>query len=276
MTNALQVLNPSAKLTELELLIMGEIETEDNSFDMIPTKVKIGSGGINQFVTSADETLKDFTGVVAVSQKARAYWPASDNKDMPPICTSADGVRGNFQVDLSDEQMFTRIKQKVVHPGVKAIDNGQQPQATYACATCPLAQWNSSEKGKGQACKSMRRLVVLIDGWTAPALLTLPPTSVKVWDTFASALQNKKSAYFAVKTAFSLEKLKSAGGDTYSVIKAVAAGALDKAQLEAVLLIRKEAADFVRNMAVERDEYDATSNGESVNGEPVDGKLIPF
>lgn len=276
MTNALQVLNPGQKLTELELMIMEEVGSEDSSFDLIPTKVKIGSGGINQFVTSADETFKEFAGVVAVSQKARAYWPASDNKDMPPLCTSADGVRGNFQVDPTDDQMFVGTKQKVVHPGVKAIDEGKQPQATYACATCPLAQWNSSEKGKGQACKSMRRLVVLIDGWTAPALLTLPPTSVKVWDTYASALQNKKSAYFAVKTAFSLEKMKSAGGDTYSVVKATAAGALDKAQLEAVLQIRKEYSDFVRNMAVDNDEYDAAPVGD-VNGVADDeGNPIPF
>lgn len=274
MSNALQVLNPGQKLTDLELMIMEEMSGEENSFDLIPTKVKIGSGGINQFVTSADETLKEFTGVVAVSQKARAYWPASDTKEMPPLCTSADGVRGNFTPDPTDEQMFAGTKQKVVHPGVKAIDNGQSPAATYPCATCPLAQWNSSEKGKGQACKSMRRLVVLIDGWTAPALLTLPPTSVKVWDVYASALQNKKSAYFAVKTTFALEKMKSASGDPYSILKATPAGPLDKAQLAAVLDIRKEYSEFVRSMAIDSEEYDTTPAGD---GEAVDGgPSIPF
>jgi hypothetical protein len=208
MTNALAVLNPSQELSDLELMIMGEMEQEANSFDLIPTKIKIGSGGINQFVTSTDETMKEFTGIVAVSQKARAYWPPSENRDMLPLCVSADGVTGNFNQAPSDEQMFAAIKQRSVHPGVKAIDNGQDPAPTYACATCPLAQWGSSDKGKGQACKSMRRLVVLVEGWTAPALLSLPPTSVKVWDGYASALQNKRSAYFAVRTAFALEKQK--------------------------------------------------------------------
>ena len=273
MSNALQVLNPGQKLTELELMILEEMEGEENSFDLIPTKVKIGSGGINQFVTSADETLKEFTGVVAVSQKARAYWPTSDSKEMPPICTSADGVRGNFVAEPSAEQLFAGETAKVMHPGIKALQQGYDAVATYPCASCPLSQWNSSEKGKGQACKSMRRLVVLIDGWTAPALLTLPPTSVKVWDVYASALQNKKSSYFAVKTTFTLEKMKSASGDPYSILKATPAGPLDKAQLTAVLEIRKEYAEFVRGMAIDSEEYDTTPR-ESGNGD--DEANIPF
>lgn len=270
MTNALAVLNPSQELSDLELMIMGEMEQEANSFDLIPTKIKIGSGGINQFVTSTDETMKEFTGIVAVSQKARAYWPPSENRDMPPLCISADGQTGNFNTTPTDEQMFAAIKQRSVHSGVKAIDNGQNPAPTYACATCPLSQWGSSDKGKGQACKSMRRLVVLVEGWTAPALLSLPPTSVKVWDGYASALQNKRSAYFAVRTAFALEKQKSGGGDPYSMIKVTAAGPLDKVQLGAVLEVRKQFGDFVRSMAVDNDEYDTAPRADA------DEEIAPF
>ena len=72
MTTAITKLQNNVQLTELELMIMEEAEAEENAFDMIPTRLTIAPGGINQFSTTDGETMKEVMAIVAVSQKAQA------------------------------------------------------------------------------------------------------------------------------------------------------------------------------------------------------------
>lgn len=274
MTNALAVLSGKNELSELEVMIMQEAESEENAYDFLPTRLKIAPGGIGSFVTDDGDTVKEIIGIIPISQKARAYWPPSDDGDMPPLCTSPDGSVGILAADPSDRAIDASMKAKTTHPGVKMLVENKPVPAHFDCAACPLSQWGSSEKGAGQACKSMIRLVVLIDGWATPALLTLPPTSIKPFNQFASALKSRKSAYFGVRSTLKLDKQKSATGDPYSVLSISASGPLSKEEVAAVIDIRRQYAEHVRSMPVDNDDYVTTTAAPSSdNG---DEEIAPF
>lgn len=277
MTNALVALTQanSIQLSDAEKLIMAELEQDASAFDLQPARVKIAPGGIGQFLMG-DETAKGFTAIVAISQKIRGYWPDSGT-GQAPLCSSPDGSMGIFNPDPPDDQFKAASNARTPHPGIAALTNNQPLPETYACATCPMAQWGSEHQrrggqGKGQACKSMRRLLLLIDGWALPALMSLPPTSIKTWDNYCSALASKRNAYFAVRTKFTLDSAKAAGGETYNVVQvAVEDKITDVAQLQLVSRIRAEYRALVSQMPIVADEYDTQP---AAAGESED--MLPF
>lgn len=278
--NPLAVLQNSAvQLSEEEQLILAESAAEDAAFDLIPTKLTIAPGGIGVFKSSTGEVMPELRCIIAVSQKARAYWPEKGSGS-PPLCASLDGSMGIFNVDAPDKQLKEAATARDPHIGLRLLDAGKPVPDAVDCATCPLSQWGSAhqggKEGKAQACKSLRRLVVLIDGWTQPALLTLPPTSIKLFDSYASGLQQKRSAYWAVRTMITQEAKKSGGGDPYGVAIFTTGGKLEPDQLRAVIAIRKEYAALVRDLGITPDEYDdagtVTANGSD---EDIDSAL-PF
>lgn len=258
------------QLSELESLILQEAAQDGAAYDPIPTKLTIAPGGINQYVTSDGETLKTFTAIVAISQKARAYW-SEKGTGQPPLCSSGDGARGVFNTAPTPEQLRAALTAKEPHLALKLMDAGAPLPDFYACIACPLSRWGSVHQGgasgKSQACKTLRRLVLLVDGWTQPALLTLPPTSTKGWDAYCSALSRQRSAYFAVRTKFDLMSGKSGGGDPYSMaLFGVADKLTDKDEIQAVIAIRREFEALVRSMPIESAEYDVVDE----NGAYVD------
>lgn len=284
MTNALATLQKGAiKLSEMEELILAEAAQDSAAYDPIPTRIKIGPGGINQFVTSDGETLKELHAIVAISQKARAYWP-DKGTGAPPLCASPNGSDGMFNPAASDAQIKAAMSAKAPHAAIVALSKkgASLPPADqlFDCATCPLAQWGSVHQGgatgKGQACKTLRRLVVLVDGWTQPALLTLPPTSVKVWDTYCSVLARNKSAYFAHRTLLTLSGQKSANNDAYSIVEVESDGLLSKEGVTAVIAIRREFEALVRNMPIDGSEYEVVDDNGVPASEADAGPDVPF
>lgn len=285
-TNALTTLTSGGvALTEMEELILAESLQDENAYDLQPAKVKIAPGGIGKFLIG-DETTKSFTAIVAVSQKIRGYWPGSGT-GKPPLCSSNDGVRGYMPIEVDDGQVQEALMARRPHEGVILLDQKDAPWPDYFdCASCPMAQWGSEHQrrggqGRGQACKAMRRLLLLIDGWALPALMSLPPTSIKKWDEYCSAHAARRSAYWAVRTRFELDSAESTGGETYNLIRVAMAEPLEDEYLRSVVSIRREYADLVRGMAVDAAEYDTTPTVANGNGaeEPatvVDEEDISF
>lgn len=251
-----------AELTEAEALIMMEMGEDNNSFTMQPSRIKIAPGGIGQYMLG-DDAAKTFTGVVAISQIARGYWPSKDTTGEPPICASPDGLRGVFNAEASESQLHDAAAAHKTHLAIKTMSDGKSLPSSWDCAGCPLNQWGSAAKGKGKACKELRRLLVLVDGWALPALMTLPPTSNKPWDAYCSGLAAKKSAYFAVRTKFELDSANSADGQKYNFVKLTAVETLtaDRSLLEAVSEIRRQYRSLVSSMAVDAEDYE--TNGVS-------------
>lgn len=283
-TNPLAVLNQGQiELSELEMMILEEAALDAAAFDPIPTKITIAPGGINAFKASSGEVLPELNAIIAISQKARAYWPEKGSGS-PPLCASLDSSAGSFNVDAPDLQLKAATSARDPHIAIRLLDAGKPVPAAFDCATCPLNKWGSihqgNQQGKGKACKELRRLVILVDGWMQPALLTLPPTSIKSFDGYASALAQKKGAYFAVRTRIELEARKTANGDPYSIAVFTPVTKLtDPAQVKAVIAMRKEYAALVRDLGISPDEYDdsaaSTANGDPYAEPDIDGRL-PF
>lgn len=114
-----------------------------------------------------------------------------------------------------------------------------------------------------------------------PAIITLPPTSVKVWDAYASAVaRTKGQAYFTAWTKFDLDQATSTAGIKYGVLKASVAKPLSADETRAVLDIRRQYADLVRNLGIDADDYATTdANGgrvvDEATGEIIEGDDAP-
>lgn len=240
--------------SDLEALIMGESTTDENAFDMMATRLHIAPGGTGNFVsTDGAISLRKLEGIVAVSQKARAYWPGKA-LGKPPICASADGLTGTFNFSADTAQTSEAIHSGTVHPAIRLMDTDGSAPETYNCTTCPLAQWGSS-RGKGQACKSLRRLIIVLDGMAMPIVLTLPPTSVAAWDAYCSSLRQKRSEYFAVRTTFGLERQSTPNGEPYSVVKLESGISLKIDDVKAVIEVRRQFEDWVRSKGISAEDY---------------------
>lgn len=280
-TNALALLQPGKiELSELDRLIMEEAAQDDTAFDPIPTRIKISPGGINVFSTTDNDTLKTFNAIAVISQKARAYWP-DKGTGQPPLCASPDGSHGIVAPEVTDAQYRAAITARDPHPVIRLLDADKPIPPHFDCVACPMAQWGSVHQGgasgKSQACKTLRRLVVLVEGWTQPALLTLPPTSITIWDTYCSSLARQKGAYFAVWTSFALEAKKSGNGDPYSVIALSTKSKIaDAEQIRAVTSIRAEYKALVAAMPIDGNEYEVVdSNADASTIDPEIGEISP-
>lgn len=280
MTNALMTLSGSNELTPLQAAILAEMEEEKTAFDYIPTRIKFPSGGISAFSTNDGDILKPpFSAIVAVSQKARAWWPGKDTQGMPPLCASPDGVAGYFNIADQDQQKVAAAM-PVRHPALTMLSGAEGP---HACPSCPLGQWGSGD-GRGQACKSLIRLILLVEGWSMPAIMTIPPTSVKPWNAYASARQRERGqAYFTAWTRFELDMATNTAGIKYGIVKLSVAKPLTEAEVMAVMDVRRQYAQLVRSMGITSEDYEAAPNGRVVDestGEIIEGvavdQLPPF
>lgn len=260
--NALQILQPKQELTELEQLIAAEASHEETAFDFIPQRIGMPSGKANFFDIGGDP-VKEFSAIVAVSQKARAYWPQKDQLGIPPMCSSGDGVTGWVLQDVPMEQKKAADHAVIYHPVLPVLDNTNE-RGPYTCARCPLSAFGSDPNGKrGQACKALRRLVLLVEGYRMPVLFTLPPTSVKAWDEYCSALSNRKSQYFAVWTKFTLDKRTNADGVDYAVVSLSPTSKIEKIEeLRAVIDVRNQFRDWIASAPIVADEYATTESEE--------------
>lgn len=269
------------QLSEAEQLILAEMQEDTNAFDMQPAKVKIAPGGIGQFMLG-DEAVKTFTAVVAISQKVRGYWPESGT-GQPPICSSPNGSIGFFDPNIPDDRFRAATTARHPHLAILQMTNNQPLQDSYDCFSCPMNQWGSEHQrrngaGKGKGCKEMRRLLLLINDWALPALMALPPTSIRAWDEYCSALQAKRGTYWAVKTKFSLDSAKAQGGETYNIVQvSVDSPIKDVESLKLVAEIRKQYRELVVTMPITADDYDAApTDGNGASPTPTDDGAIEF
>ena len=75
------------------------------------------------------------------------------------------------------------------------------------CKSCPMNQWGSAEKGKGKACKNIRRLALIPEDGLSDlanaeiAYLKVPVMSVKGWQGYVQSIANNlKRPPFGVVT----------------------------------------------------------------------------
>ena len=160
-------------------------------------RINIPTGGGQRWTVPSAEGEREaeaLTGVIVHQQTSRAYWPGEfRGEGAEPDCTSPDGEWG------------------FGNPGDKLRAAGR------GCATCPMAQWGSDPNGgRGQACKLMKRLYILLPGEILPHVLVLPPSSIAIIKKYL--LRLGANPYYGVVTRIGLERVKNATGINYSRI----------------------------------------------------------
>ncbi len=265
------ILRPAGEMTETQAAMLAEMDAEGLAgFTFKPLKISLPLGGnTSAFTLSDGDMLKaPVKMIVAVAQRKRSYYPGKDVSNIPPLCASADEISGRF--DPTSEQVKLALASPIRHPALNALDPARAV-GPWPCAACPLGQWESvGDGGRGQACKVRRALLVIVQGWSMPAVLSLPPMSVKFWDTFASGMRQRGAAYFSRWLEIGLNKATNPKGTPYAHITIKLDAPLTDAEAAEVMQIRAMYGELVRTMNLDGDEYVDAEQASNLDGGTVD------
>lgn len=186
-------------------------------FDLDRIKVPAGGSTIWSVPTlDGDQPAKELEGVIVHYQDQRAYWAESFGKGgggSPPDCSSTD-----MQVGVGN-------------PGGD-------------CARCPFAQFGSAvrddgSEGRGQACRSIRALYLLLPNSVLPLVVPVPPSSLKPIRGYFLRLASQAVPYHAVTTKLKLTRTRSGDGIDYAQIQAELGQRLTKEDHARILPLKK-------------------------------------
>ena len=97
-----------------------------------------------------------------------------------------------------------------------------------------MAEFGSDNRGRGQACKQIKRLFVLRPTSMLPLVVNLPPTSLRPATRYLLRLAGSGLKYQGAVTRITLEKAKNPDGIAYSTAVFALAGKLDPGQATAM------------------------------------------
>jgi hypothetical protein len=205
----------------------------------------------------AGQTYRTFKVVILDHQKRRALWARGEDAGKVPVCSSQDGQVPVAEVDL----------------GRFGLGFSTGP----ACATCRMNAWGSDGvwsdqpgAGAGKACKEQRLLGVLVEGHDLPALLFLPPSSLKPFETYLS-----ESAFHSRPLIRSYVELRvervSAGGQEYGVLALDAGEPVSPADLRRIFALKRELAAAMA--ATTMDAAAENVVGVDEHGRPIHGEV---
>lgn len=227
------------QLTEQELdkLLEQEVQTSLDNIDPRPPRVKI-SRESQAFLLPDGGSAKSMTGILVYHHKARGFWETEGQKI--PTCSSVDGNTG------TDE-------------------NGVE----HSCMQCPKNKFGSGKDGYGKACKEMRWIYLLQDGEIIPSRISLPPTSLGKFDSFISALAQKKIAPIQKIVKLSLETGESRGFKYSVLAQPEVVGETPRENILQLINMRESVVAAARRAGIEADDYMGGEGGSSEgdNGE---------
>lgn len=188
--------------------------------------------------------VKEIDAVILYKQRVRGWWKDDySGGGQPPECSSSDGITG---YNTEEEEVLE-------------------------CKHCPLSKYGSASKGRGQACKDMRRLLVRLGDDIVPSILTIPPTSVKVVDNFMVRLVSKGIKYTDIRVKLSLVSEKNKEGTPFSkLVISKSENEMTDKEKEMSKAMREYFSPAIERRAVEMDDY-APSNPPNFNLEGEEG-----
>jgi hypothetical protein len=150
-------------------------------------RIKVASGTALWLIPGleGDSTAPVIEGVVVAARDTRVYYQSKDAGNVPPDCSSIDGVNGTGKPPLGG-----------------------------ACAECAMAKWDSGENG-AQACKQVKQLFMLRGSSMLPEVVSLPPTSLKAIRQFFLKLATQGIQYYHCILRIELEKAQNQQGKVY-------------------------------------------------------------
>lgn len=163
----------------------------------IPQLKMPAAGGL--FFEIDDEPHKELQGVIVSHGPKNVYFASEfDGSNLPPDCSSNDGVTGMMR-------------------GEEDTETGEVVYIPKKCEDCEFNEFGSGKNG-GKACKEKHQLYILLSGEILPISLLLPVSSCKNLNSYASKLFAKGQFLSDVVTSFTLEKAVNKTNITYSKI----------------------------------------------------------
>ena len=202
-------------------------------------KATFPSGGSTKWeVVGANgpETVDAIVGIIIGHRKIRAYWETSIDEgggSAPPDCSSNDCLTG-----MGD-------------PGGD-------------CTQCPLSQFGTAKKGKGQACSLRHVLFVMQPEAILPLAVSLPPASLKASRRyFLHELTANGRAYYEVISEITLERGGGNGVPPHAKAVLRKLADLEGAQREQFKQIAEQFAPFLNQIRADQ------IMGDEEAGDPV-------
>lgn len=183
MSKALEPRNDDDLVPALDFLSPGE---QLGAGDL--PQIRIPAGGWTSWELPDGSSTKQLRAVIAARRLRRVYWSTpmgSDDGAPSPDCYSSDGVTG------------------IGEPGGE-------------CAACPYAAFGSAPSGRGQACRQITDLVIVLDGAATPLILVLPPSAMMAVRRYLTGIVALGRHYRRVVTVITLERVTNPAGIVYS------------------------------------------------------------
>jgi hypothetical protein len=159
-------------------------------------RVKVPTGGRVKWdvptVDGDEETVATIEGVIIDDPQRRSYWATSfdeGNGSDPPDCASRDG-----KIGVPNEASDT-------------------PGPGGECASCPLNEFGTAQKGEGKACQESRLLFILQPDSLIPIVLKVPAASLANYRKYRVRLLRGGKSPQKVTTIIGLEKATQTGGN---------------------------------------------------------------
>ncbi|MBF8378503.1 hypothetical protein IW967_11620 [Alicyclobacillus mali] len=180
---------------------------------------------------ATDETKKSLVGIPVYFHPVRGYFVEGLER---PVCSSLDGKTGYFI-------------------------NEDGEKVSRECTRCPFNAWGSGPNGRGKLCKELRRIYLLEEGHELPAVVSLPPTSLRVWDAFVAACAYEGLPVSGRVVELTLEK-QSSGAQVWSTLaKPRTVRRLSPTEYIRVRTMKQQIEDAARQAKVSANEYFADS-----------------
>jgi len=223
---------------------------QDNMEGVIPRLPQISIVHQAQLFKMPDETKPEkFEAVILDQTPANAWWA------IPITETGGNTVPDCFSMDA-----------------INSMENCNKKQSDH-CKGCPQNEFGSDDRGKGKACKNMKRLHLIMEDSLLPRRLTIPPTSIRAFDTYLTGLVDRGLPYRAVETVFSLKKVT--GEFEYSEIQCEKIRVLAKEELIEIGKFVMQYKEGARAQEIRADEYVSKSEKQDTSFDPDEFEETP-
>lgn len=236
----------SEELSEIITANIGETGTISR-FDL--DKCKVPTGGSTRWevpTLEGNESQEEIEGIIIHWKDVRAFWQEEySGGNTPPDCYADDAQTG------------------VGNPGGD-------------CATCPMSQWGSADKGDGQKCKEMRILFLLREDDILPLAIPAPPTSVANIKQYFMRLASKAIPFYGVITSLGLKEAMSNTGVKYSQIDPNFKKRLPKEDIEQIKIYREEIKPRLNEVRVDEREDITEVSSDDIEEAEEDFEAQPY
>lgn len=229
-------------------IYVAEVEETLRDVQVELPRITVPTGGGTMWMLPDGTAQKTIEGVIIYHSPARAFWENPDVTNTPPQCASADGRRPV---------------------------SGRGPTGAATCLECPKNVFGTGKRGRGKACKEVVKAFNVIEGIQFPALIVIPPSSLKNFARYTSQLlcSRPPRPFSSLTTVFGLERRQQQ--NTYSVITFTPGRPLPYRGITEVIRIRDQYRGVMSERAITEADADLASapaeGGETDDPSPARG-----